>query len=73
MGIQSEQHSDDRLIICKEADSVNVISEKYTSFCKQKRNEYMVDHFDFVIIVWNEERQGGMYVHSNTHKEIKIL
>ena len=27
----------------------------------QKRNEYMVDHSDFVIVVWNGEKQGGTY------------
>lgn len=47
--------------ICKAADSVNVISKKYTNFCMQKRNEYMVDHSDFVIVVWNGEKQGGTY------------
>lgn len=47
--------------ICKAADSVNVISEKYTNFCMQKRNEYMVDHSDFVIVVWNGENHGGTY------------
>ena len=47
--------------ICKAADSVNVISEKYSGFCMQKRNEYMVDQSDFVIVVWNGEKQGGTY------------
>ena len=47
--------------ICKAADSVNVISEKYSGFCMQKRNEYMVDHSDFVIVVWNGKTQGGTY------------
>ena len=47
--------------ICRAADSVNVISEKYTNFCMQKRNEYMVDQSDFVIVVWNGETQGGTY------------
>lgn len=47
--------------IFKAADSVNVISEKYSDFCMQKRNEYMVDHSDFVIVVWNGEKQGGTY------------
>ena len=27
----------------------------------QKRNEYMVDQSDFVIVVWNGEKQGGTY------------
>ncbi len=47
--------------ICSAADSVNVTSKKYTNFCMQKRNEYMVDQSDFVIVVWNEEKQGGTY------------
>lgn len=47
--------------ICNAADSVNVISEKYTNFCMQKRNEYMVDHSAFVIVVWNGEKRGGTY------------
>ena len=47
--------------ICKAADSVNLISEKYTNFCMQIRNEYMVDQSDFVIVVWNGEKQGGTY------------
>lgn len=47
--------------ICNAADSVNVISEKYTNFCMQKRNEYMVDQSDFVIVVWNGEKRGGTY------------
>lgn len=47
--------------ICKAADFVNVICEKYTNFCMQKRNQYMVDHSDFIIVVWNGEKQGGTY------------
>ena len=47
--------------ICNAADFVNVISEKYTNFCMQKRNEYMVDQSDFVIVVWNGKKQGGTY------------
>ena len=47
--------------ICKAADFVKVISEKYFDFCMQKRNEYMVDQSDFVIVVRNGEKQGGTY------------
>ena len=57
-------HSEDKRRykkICNAADSVNVTSKKYTNFCMQKRNEYMVDQSDFVIVVWNEEKQGGTY------------
>ena len=51
--------------IINSANAVNVISEKYTRFCMQKRNEYMVNHSDYVIVVWNGEKQGGTY---NTFK-----
>lgn len=27
----------------------------------QKRNEYMVNHSDFVLIVWNGKEKGGTY------------
>ena len=27
----------------------------------QKRNEYMVDQSDFVIVVWDGEKRGGTY------------
>ena len=47
--------------ICNAASLVNVVSEKYSDFCMQKRNEYMVDKSDLVLVVWNGERQGGTY------------
>lgn len=43
------------------ADAVNVISEHYTKFCFHRRNEYMVDKSDLVIVVWNGEEKGGTY------------
>lgn len=46
--------------ILDRADTVTVLSEHYTSFCMQKRNEYMVDHSDIVFAFWNEnETKGG--------------
>lgn len=47
--------------ICKAANTVNIISERYNNFCMRKRNEYMVDHSDFVIVVWNGEERGGTF------------
>lgn len=47
--------------ICQAADSVTLICERYSSFCMRKRNEYMVDHSDCVIVVWNGEKHGGTY------------
>lgn len=47
--------------ILNAASLVNVVSEKYSDFCMQKRNEYMVDKSDLVLVVRNGERQGGTY------------
>lgn len=47
--------------ICDKADSVKLISNNYTPFCMQKRNEYMVDKSDKVFVIWNEEEKGGTY------------
>ena len=47
--------------ICNAANSINIISDKFTNFCMQKRNEYMVNHSDFVLIVWNGKEKGGTY------------
>ena len=49
------------LEIIELADEVNVISPSYTKFCFHKRNEYMVDKSDLVLVVWNEEEKGGTY------------
>ena len=43
------------------ADIVNILSENYTSFCMQKRNEYMVNKSDLVIAFWNGEESGGTW------------
>ena len=51
--------------ICNAANSIKIISDKYTYFCMQKRNEYMVNHSDFVLIVWNGKEKGG------THNTLK--
>ena len=47
--------------ILNSADFVNVLSESYTSFCMQKRNEYMVDKSDLVLAFWNGEESGGTW------------
>ena len=47
--------------ILNSADFVNVLSESYTSFCMQKRNEYMVNKSDLVIAFWNGEESGGTW------------
>ena len=56
--------------ILENSDLVNILSTSYTPNCMQKRNEYMVDKIDFVIVVWNGEPTGGTY---NTLCYIKHL
>lgn len=56
--------------ILKNADFVNILSTSYTPNCMQKRNEYMVDKSDFVIVVWNGKTTGGTY---NTFNYLKQL
>ena len=47
--------------ILKCADSVNLISERYTTECMLKRNRYMVDKSDIVIAVFNGIEKGGTW------------
>lgn len=48
--------------ILERADKVTYVSDKYTNFCMQKRNQYMVDHSDIVFAFWNENKtSGGTY------------
>lgn len=56
--------------ILENADFVNILSTSYSPICRQKRNEYMVDKSDFVIVVWNGDPTGGTY---NTLCYIKHL
>ncbi len=59
--------------ICNEADKINFVSERYTEFCIQKRNEYMINHSDFLIVVWNGEQHGGTYNTFQYAKKKKLL
>ena len=47
--------------ILDRADKVTVLSEHYTRFCMQKRNEYMIDKSDLVLAFWNGDRSGGTW------------
>ncbi len=49
-----------RYIIAK-ADQVTCLSEKYFTFCMQKRNEYMVEKSDCVLCCFNGVKKGGTY------------
>lgn len=62
--------------ILERADLVTVLSENYTRFCMQKRNEYMVKKSDIVIAFWNGEKEGGTWntitYAQKTSKSMKI-
>ncbi len=47
--------------ILQKADSVTLVSERYTSECMLKRNRYMVDKGDLVIAVFNGIEKGGTW------------
>lgn len=51
---QQEMYAD----ILRKCDKVVVLSEEYTPSCMQKRNEWMVDHSDFVLAVWDGTKSG---------------
>ncbi len=50
------------------ADSVNLISERYTPECMLKRNRYMVDKSELVIAVFNGKEKGGTWYTINYAK-----
>lgn len=46
-------------MILEKADIVTMVTNApYTPFCMQQRNEYMVNHSDKVIAVWNGSSGG---------------
>jgi uncharacterized phage-like protein YoqJ len=47
--------------ILADADEVVYVSPHYTPYCMQKRNMYMVDRSDLVLVFWNGEAGGGTY------------
>ena len=44
--------------LLSKSDKETLLQQKYTSDCMQKRNEYMVDNFDYFIAVWNGKPSG---------------
>lgn len=61
----------------KRADKVTLLSESYTPYCMQRRNEYMVDKSDCVLCCYNGSKSGGTYntikYANKTHKPIIII
>lgn len=44
--------------ILQGADYTTTVSDHYFRACYQRRNEFMVDHSNLVIAVWNGEKSG---------------
>lgn len=60
--------------IIQSADYVTTISDHYFRACYQRRNEFMVDHSNLVIAVWNGERSGTKNtVDYANRKGIKVI
>ena len=45
--------------ILARADKVTVLQERYTAFCMQLRDAYMVENADLVLAVWDGSSAGG--------------
>lgn len=54
----SERDRDNYFEIISNCDRETMLQHRYTPDCMRKRNEYMVDHSDYVIAVWNGEIGG---------------
>ncbi len=55
--------------ILKCADTVNLVSERYSPECMLKRNRYMVDKCELVIAVINGIKKGGTWYTVNYAKK----
>ena len=54
-------------------DKETLLQQNYTSDCKQKRNEYMVDNYDYVIAVWNGKPSGTGNTVKYAKKKNKVV
>ena len=63
--------------ILAKADFINIISPTYTPRCMQKRNEYMADRCELMLVVWNGEKSGGTFntlgYLQKTHKPFRLI
>ncbi|MCH5157800.1 MAG: DUF1273 family protein [Clostridiales bacterium] len=55
----SESDKSRYITIIDKADKVTFLSEHYTRYCMQKRNEYMVDKSNLNLVYWNGEEKGS--------------
>ncbi|MBQ7924619.1 MAG: DUF1273 family protein [Clostridia bacterium] len=47
--------------VLRRADTTLLLSPRYTKWCMQKRNRYLVENAFHVIAVWNGSTKGGTY------------
>ena len=55
---RSEYEKERYMHILQGADYTTTVSDHYFRACYQRRNEFMVDHSNLVIAVWNGEKSG---------------
>lgn len=48
-------------VLLEECDKKTIVSPKYVRGCMQIRNQYMVDHSELVLAVWNGQKKGGTW------------
>lgn len=56
--------------IKSQSDEFIYTSEDYYDGCMIKRNQYMVDHAEYVIAAWNGRKTGGTYATINYAKKL---
>lgn len=60
--------------IAQNADYVTTICDRYFRSCYQKRNEWMVDHSNLVIAIWNGSPSGTKNtIDYANRKKIKVI
>ena len=47
--------------ILEKADKVTMVTDHFFRACMLVRNDYMVDHSDLVLAIWNGEQSGGTW------------
>lgn len=56
---------DDFVFIQKRVDSEVVLNEKYVKDCFRQRNQYMIDRSDYLVAVWDGNRNSGTWMTIN--------
>lgn len=70
----NEQSKKEWQHIINKCDKVHYVSEEeYTSWCMQKRNEWMVDNSNFIIAVWDGTKGGTVNCVKYAQKQNKQI